>query len=260
MRRRPSRASANATRHESHLTSAESPRPRPYVARNVSARWRRRCPSRARRRRTMPPPRTRASPPAPSRIAACTAPLLAFEGLAGEASLASCRPSSSARRRGRGPCGGVLCATWCLARRQTYAGPALSALPPCGHVALHARTQGCRQRTTRASAVFRFCSPAAVMRCTFTKTCAWVSSGWLSQHLRVPPAMLPISRSLLLGTNALKSGAPLRVCPARCVLSCQHSPVVAFSSPNSTGKRSETPSRAERMHRCTPRSSLCFSR
>ena len=151
MRRRPSRASANATRHESHLTSAESPRPRPCVARSVSARWRRRCPSRARRRRTMPPPRTRASPPAPSRIAACTAPLLAFEGLAGEASLASCRPSSSARRRGRGPCGGVLCATWCLARRQTYAGPALSALPPCGHVALHARTQGCRQRTTLTS-------------------------------------------------------------------------------------------------------------
>ena len=171
MRRRPSRASANATRHESHLTSAESPRPRPCVARNVSARWRRRCPSRARRRRTMPPPRTRASPPAPSRIAACTAPLLAFEGLAGEVSLASCRPSSSARRRGRGPCGGVLCATWCLARRQTYAGPALSALPPCGHVASrcarHAADVGSGQRQTLFRSDLR---PAE--RCTFTRTYA----------------------------------------------------------------------------------------
>ena len=180
MRRRPSRASANATRHESHLTSAESPRPRPCVARNVSARWRRRCPSRARRRRTMPPPRTRASPPAPSRIAACTAPLLAFEGLAGEASLASCRPSSSARRRGRGPCGGVLCATWCLARRQTYAGPALSALPPCGHVALRctrARTDvGSGQRATcavRPPAVFRVCSPAADRSALLPRLAHW---------------------------------------------------------------------------------------
>ena len=133
MRRRPRCAAANATRHESHPTSAAYPRPRPCVARNGSgagrARWRRRCRSRARRRRTMPPPRTRASPAAPSRSAACTAPLPAFEGLAGGASPPSDRPSSSHRRV-------LLCvrlllpATWYLARRQTDGVPASLWSPP----------------------------------------------------------------------------------------------------------------------------------
>ena len=121
MPRRPRCAAANATRHESHPTSAAYPRPRPCVARNGSgagrARWRRRCRSRARCRRTMPPPRTRASPAAPSRSAACTAPLPAFEGLAGGASPPSDRPSSSHRRALL--CVRLLPATWYLARRQT---------------------------------------------------------------------------------------------------------------------------------------------
>ena len=238
MRRRPSRASANATRHESHLTSAESPRPRPCVARNVSARWRRRCPSRARRRRTMPPPRTRASPPAPSRIAACTAPLLAFEGLAGEASLASCRPSSSARRRGRGPCGGVLCATWCLARRQTYAGPALSALPPCRHVASrctrHTGDVGSGQRRR-----YRFCSPAR-------------RESRFRQDMRI--------ESVHVGSASTSARQPR--CP-RSLLPTRSNPgPLSLLTPQTSafGNRPESAS-GERMHRCTPPSSaLRFSR
>ena len=213
MRRRSSRASANATRRESHLTSAERPRPRPCVAQNVSARWRRRCRSRARRRRTMPPPRTRASPPAPSRIAACTAPLLAFEGLAGEASLASCRPSSSPRRGGRVRCGAVLCATWRLARRQTNAGPALwaPATSPVGrHVVLHALDhEGGRSGQPRRPSPVSGALPLAES-CAFTRTCA-LSRVRLAQHPASYQAASPAASS---DTNAHTRAAAVRaVCP-----------------------------------------------
>eukprot|EP00964_Phaeocystis_antarctica_P118730 scaffold82481_cov63-Phaeocystis_antarctica.AAC.4 len=78
----------------------------------------------------MPPPHTRASPAAPSRSAACTAPLSAFEGLAGGASLPPYRPSRTHRRLLL--CVRLLRTTWYLARRQTDG--ALASLRPCGAV------------------------------------------------------------------------------------------------------------------------------